>query len=88
MMYDPDFSQPWHFSDVVLSTEGTKFHVHRCTLSMWSLVFELMFTSEFAEKDAKEITLPGKKAAEIEVLLRIVYSHGRAQKITGRSLSL
>lgn len=49
---------------------------------MWSPVFEKMFTSDFAEKDAEEITLPGKKAKEVEVLLKVVYSHGRAQKVT------
>lgn len=87
LMNNPDFSHPWHFSDVVLSVEGTRFHVHRSTLSMWSPVFEKMFTSEFAEKDAEEIALPGKKAKEVEVLLKIVYSHGRAQKVTGRSLT-
>lgn len=83
LMNNPDFSCPWHFSDVVLSVEGTRFHVHRSTLSMWSPVFEKMFTSEFVEKDAEEITLPGKKARQVEVLLRIVYSHGRTQKVTG-----
>ena len=88
MMSDPDFSQPRHFSDVVLSAEGTKFHVHRSTLSMWSPVFEKMFTSEFVERDAREITLPGKKADEIEVLLKIMYSQGRARQIRGRRVSM
>lgn len=48
---------------------------------MWSPVFEKMLTSEFVERDAKEITLPGKKADEIEVLLKIMYSQGRARQI-------
>lgn len=82
-MYDPDFSQPWHFSDVVLSVDGTKFHVHKSTLSIWSPVFEKMFTSDFAERYAKEIELPGKKAPEVEVLLKIVYTHGKGQRVTG-----
>ncbi|XP_031566412.1 actin-binding protein IPP-like [Actinia tenebrosa] len=56
------FSSPWHFSDVVLVVEGTKFHVHKCILSMWSPVFEKMFTSEFSERNAEEIPLPGKLA--------------------------
>lgn len=81
-MNNLDFSHPWHFSDVVLSVEGTRFHVHRSTLSMWSPVFEKMFTSDFAEKDAEEIALSGKKAEEVEVLLNIVYPHGRAQDVT------
>ena len=87
LMNNPNFSSPWHFSDVILFVEGTRFHVHRSTLSMWSPVFEKMFTSEFAEKDAEEIALPGKNAKEVEVLLKIVYSHGRAQRVTGRSLT-
>ncbi|XP_032220755.1 kelch repeat and BTB domain-containing protein 2 [Nematostella vectensis] len=78
----PDFSSPWHFSDVVLVIEGTKFHVHRSTLSIWSPVFERMFTSGFTEKTAEEIPLPGKRAAEIEVLLRVMYTFGKAQPIT------
>ena len=82
-MYNPDFSRPWHFSDVVLSVDGTKFHVHKSTLSIWSPVFEKMFTSDFAEKDAKEIELPGKKTPEVEVLLKIVYTHGKGQRVTG-----
>lgn len=68
--------------------EETKFHVHRSTLSMWSPVFEKMFTSDFVERDAKEIALPGKKADEIEVLLKIMYSQGRARQITGRRVSV
>ena len=49
---------------------------------MWSPEFEKMFTSDFAEKDAEEIALSGKKAEEVEVLLNIEYSHGRAQDVT------
>ena len=55
---------------------------------MWSPVFEKMFTFEFVERDAKEITLPGKKADEIEVLLKIMYSQGRARQIRGRRVSM
>ena len=39
----PDFSVPWHLSDVVLVVEDKKFYVHKGTLSMWSPVFEKMF---------------------------------------------
>ncbi|XP_068762161.1 kelch repeat and BTB domain-containing protein 4-like isoform X2 [Montipora capricornis] len=53
-----DFSKPWHFSDVVLSVEGVKFHVHKSTLSMWSPVFEKMLTSDFLERYAEQIDLP------------------------------
>jgi len=69
-----DFSEPWKFSDVVLVVEDQKFHVHRSTLSMWSPVFETMFTSQFKERSMYEIPLPGKKASEIKELLLIIYS--------------
>ena len=69
----PDFSEPWKFSDVVLVVEDQKFHVHRSTLSIWSPVFETMFTSMFKEKNMYEIPLPGKKASEIKELLLIIY---------------
>ena len=68
-----DFSEPWKFSDVVLVVEEQRFHVHRSTLSMWSPVFEKMFTSDFKEKNSEEIPLPGKKASEIKELLQIMY---------------
>ncbi|KAK3745858.1 hypothetical protein QZH41_013213 [Actinostola sp. cb2023] len=67
------FSSPWHFSDVVLIVEGQRFHVHKSTLSMSSPVFEAMFTSEFIEKTALEIPLPGKRADEVETLLCLIY---------------
>ncbi|KAK3699162.1 hypothetical protein QZH41_011862, partial [Actinostola sp. cb2023] len=67
------FSSPWHFSDVVLIVEGQRFHVHKSTLSMSSPVFEAMFTSEFVEKTALEIPLPGKRADEVETLLCLIY---------------
>ena len=68
-----DFSQPWQFSDVVLVVEEDRFHVHRCILGMWSEEFTTMFTSQFKEKTAEEISLPGKKSAEIKEMLLVIY---------------
>ena len=68
-----DFSQPWQFSNVVLVVEEDRFHVHRCILGMWSEVFTTMFTSQFKEKTAEEIPLPGKKSAEIKEMLLVIY---------------
>ena len=68
-----DFTQPWKFSDVVLVVEGEKLHVHRAVLALCSPVFEKMFTSEFQEKEKKEISLPGKKANEVKELLQVIY---------------
>lgn len=70
----PHFSEPWKFSDVILVVEGQKLHVHRSTLAIWSPVFDTMFTSDFKEKNSDEISLPGKKATEIKLLLQIMYS--------------
>jgi hypothetical protein len=78
-----NFSSPWHFSDVVLVVKGTEFHVHKSTLSMWSPVFEKMFTSEFLESTAQKIPLPGKRAKEIKVLLNLMYSCATKQNVTG-----
>ena len=70
---EPDFSVPWHMSDVVLVVEDKKFHVHKGTLSMWSPVFEKMFSASFKEKTSSEIALPGKKASEIQDMLLVIY---------------
>ena len=71
---DPgEFAKPWKSSDLVLSVENRKFHVHRTLLAVASPVFERMFSSDFKEKNACEIPLPGKKAGEIEELLKFIY---------------
>ena len=70
---DQEFSEPWEQSDVVLLVEGEHFHVHRIILAMSSPVFSRMFSSDFKEKDADEIPLPGKKAAEIREMLMVIY---------------
>lgn len=67
------FSKPWEQSDVVLLVEGQQFHVHRVILAMCSPVFSRMFSSDFKEKDADEIPLPEKKAAEIREMLMVIY---------------
>ena len=68
-----EFSEPWEQSDVVLLVEGEHFHVHRVILAMSSPVFSRMFSSDFKEKDADEIPLPEKKAAEIREMLMVIY---------------
>ena len=68
-----DFSKPWELSDVLLVVEEERFHVHRCILGMWSEVFSTMFTSQFKEKNAEEVPLPGKKAAQIKEMLLVIY---------------
>lgn len=68
-----DFSKPWQFSDVVLVVEEERFQVHRNILGMWSEVFTTMFTSEFKEKTARDVPLPGKKSSEIKEMLLVIY---------------
>ena len=77
-----DFSQPWKFSDVVLVVEDERLHVHRAVLAMASPVFEKMFTSEFQEKDNKEIALPGKSSTEVKELLLFIYPSTSEKQIT------
>lgn len=67
------FSLPWKSSDLVLLVEERKLHVHRSLLRVASPVFETMFSSNFKEKSALEIPLPGKKKIEIEQLLNWMY---------------
>ena len=70
---EQEFSKPWEQSDVVLLVQGQQFHVHRVILAMSSPVFSRMFSSDFKEKDADEILLPEKKAAEIREMLMVIY---------------
>ena len=76
------FNQPWKLSDVILVVEEEKFHVHRAVLALSSPVFEKMFSSEFQEKDKKEVTLPDKKAGEVEELLLMLYPSVAEKQIT------
>ena len=76
------FNQPWKLSDVILVVEEEKFHVHRAVLALSSPVFEKMFSSEFQEKDKKEVTLPDKKASELEELLLMLYPSVAETQIT------
>ena len=70
---DQDFSKPWEQSDVILLVDEQQFHVHRPILSLSSPVFSRMFSSDFKEKNADEISLPGKKADEIREMLLAIY---------------
>ena len=70
-----DFSKPWKMSDLVLSVEERKLHVHRAILAISSPVFEAMLSSNFKEKNAKEIPLSGKNVEQIEELLRAIYPY-------------
>ena len=83
-----DFSAPWKMSDLVLVVEGKRFHVHRSILSMCSPVFDSMLSLDFKEKNATEIPLPGKKADEIEEMLRAIYPYVEHRICEENSFSL
>ena len=82
------FSRPWKSSDLVLKVEHTVFHVHRAVLMVSSPVFETMLSSDFKEKSAKVIQLPGKNPAEIEQLLQCIYPDQDLWIFKGNCLSL
>ena len=80
--FPTDFLEPWKLSDLVLVVEDQNFHVHRSILAFWSPVFEKMFTTEFKEENNDEIPLPGKKAGEIQHLLRMLYPSLEEKQVT------
>lgn len=67
------FKEEQPLSDLVLLVEGESLFASRSLLAFASPVFSIMFTSEFKEKDQKEIELPGKKAKDIDELLKFLH---------------
>ncbi|XP_074640751.1 BTB and MATH domain-containing protein 36-like [Tubulanus polymorphus] len=80
----PDYTKPWRHSDISFHVEGKIVHANKTILSMWSPVFEAMFTNDFKEKHASEIKLPGKDYNDILELLRVI--HPPNKKIDGNSV--
>ena len=68
-----DFSDKWSYADVTFLVEGKRLWANRAILAMWSPVFEAMFGSDFKEKNATEIELPGKKFDSIRELLAVTH---------------
>ncbi|XP_033735037.1 kelch-like protein 15 [Pecten maximus] len=67
------FKDEQPLSDLVLLVEGERLFASRSLLAFASPVFSIMFTSEFKERDQKEIELPGKKAKDIDELLKFLH---------------
>ena len=78
----PDLTQPDDFSDVTLLVEGRRLFTCRGILASASPVWRKMFTSDFKEKDASEIPLPGKSFTEVHELLLCI-SPAIQKPITG-----
>ncbi|XP_062579035.1 kelch-like protein 15 [Saccostrea cucullata] len=56
-------------TDIALVIEGRKMYTAKSVLSMASPVFRAMFSSDFKEKNEKEIELPGKVYGDFEKFL-------------------
>ena len=76
-----DFFKPWPGSDIIFLVDDKKIYAHKLILSMWSPVMEIMFTSDFKEKDMAEIPLPGKNYEDFLELMKAV--HLPSKHITG-----
>ena len=61
----------------MLVVENERFHVHRQILSIHSPVFKATLSTQFKEAEAKEISLPEKKADEVLNFLKQLYMKDR-----------
>ena len=68
-----DFTKPWDHSDITFIVKGQKVYANKTILSMSSPVIKAMFESDFKEKDAKEIELPGKELEQFLDLITITH---------------
>jgi hypothetical protein len=68
-----NFSEQWSYADIAFVVEGKRLWACRAILAMWSPVFEAMFGSNFKEKNASEIELPGKKYDDVNELLAVIH---------------
>lgn len=68
-----DFTLEDDLSSLTLIVESHRLHVHKEVLAAWSPVFKAMFTSDFKEKEQREIELPDKKVEEFVELLHCMY---------------
>jgi len=73
MASDEAFTQPWDHSDVSFAVEGHHIYANKTILSMWSPVFNAMFSGAFKESDAAVIDLPGKQYNDVLELIRVLH---------------
>ncbi|CAH1785266.1 unnamed protein product [Owenia fusiformis] len=68
------FHKPWPGSDIAfLMDDEKRVYASKAVLTMVSPVFETMFNSDFKEKEASEIPLPGKKSEDIVALMEVIH---------------
>ena len=70
---EPDFLSSWKYGDITFSVNNKFVHVSKLILSLWSPVFEAMFTNNFREKTAEVIELPGKELDPFLSLMRVLH---------------
>lgn len=68
-----DFTKKTWRHDVAFVVQGQRLYASKCVLAMVSPVFECMFGTQFAEKDQKEVDLPGKKFEDFHEFLKCIY---------------
>jgi hypothetical protein len=67
------FTKDEPLTDLALVVEDERIYVSKAFLSMASPVFRRMFESDFNEKTAQEIPLPGKKLADVINFLHTIH---------------
>ena len=68
-----DFSKAWDMGDVTFTVEGRPLYGNKATLAMWSPVMNAMLFSDFKEKHARKIKLPGKSYDDILELFMVIH---------------
>lgn len=72
-------------TDVTLMVEEKPLHLNRKWLAESSPVFKKMFESDFEEKHAEVIPLPGKKFKDFKLFLNSFYFPPLTRPITGKN---
>jgi len=73
MASEKTYTEPWVQSDVSFVVEGQKVYANKAILSMWSPVFNAMFSDGFKESDAAIVDLPGKQYNHVLELIRVLH---------------
>ncbi|CAH1775976.1 unnamed protein product [Owenia fusiformis] len=67
------FYKPWPGSDIkFVMDDGKQVYASKAVLTIASPVFEAMFNSDFKEKEASQIPLPGKMSKDIVALVEVI----------------
>ena len=73
MASENTFTETWGQSDVSFTVEGGNVYGNKAILSMWSPVFNAMFSDGFKESDAAVVDLPRKQYNHVLELVRVLH---------------